>query len=96
MIGLGYDEDAKRAIDIFLDTIQSVPGVESEPMPTIWADSLGNSTLQLSASFWVDQQENNILEVHSDVIKAIKNASDEYGINLPYPIQTVRVDHTND
>lgn len=92
MIGLGYGEDAERAINIFLEKIQSVPGVETDPKPSILADALGDSTLQLSATFWVDQQENNILEVHSNVVKAIKSASDEYGIDLPYPIQTVRLD----
>jgi len=37
MIGLGYDENLDRAILIFLDAINSVPGVESDPAPTIRA-----------------------------------------------------------
>lgn len=91
-IGLDYGEDPERATNIFLEKINAVPGVETEPKPSILAEALGDSTLQLSATFWVDQQEINILEVHSDVVKAIKEASDEFGINLPYPIQTVRLD----
>jgi small-conductance mechanosensitive channel len=92
IIGLGYGEDADRAIGIFLEQIRSVPGVEADPKPLILADDLGDSTLRLSATFWVDQLENNILEVHSNVVKAIKSASDEYGIDLPYSIQTVRLE----
>lgn len=88
-IGLGYEEDADRAIEIFLDTIKSVPGVELEPSPIIQANELGDSVLVLSALFWVDQQENDLLGVNSEVIKAIKVASEIHNINLPYPIQTV-------
>jgi small conductance mechanosensitive channel len=89
MIGLGYEEDADRAMEIFLNTIKSVPGVESEPAPSIRADELGESTLTLSALFWVDQKKSDLFGVHSDVVKAIKKASEEHGINLPYPVQTV-------
>lgn len=88
-IGLGYEEDADRATEIFLDTIKSVPGVELDPSPIIQADELGDSVLVLSALFWVDQQKNDLLGVNSEVIKAIKVASETHNINLPYPIQTV-------
>jgi small conductance mechanosensitive channel len=89
MIGLGYEEDADRAIEIFLDTIKSVPGVETDPAPSIRAEELGESALTISALFWVDQKNSDLLGVHSDVVKAIKKASEEHDINLPYPVQTV-------
>ncbi len=89
MIGLGYEEDADRAMDIFLETIKSVPGVEKDPEPSIRAEELGESALTLSALFWVDQQDTDLFGVHSEVLKAIKKASEEHDINLPYPVQTV-------
>jgi small-conductance mechanosensitive channel len=89
MIGLGYDEDADRAIEIFMEVIKSVPGVEMEPSPTIRAEELGESSLTLSALFWVNQQSSDLLSVHSDVVKAIKKAAEEHQINLPYPVKTV-------
>jgi small conductance mechanosensitive channel len=89
MIGLGYEEDADRAMEIFLDAIKAVPGVVSEPAPTIRAAELGESALTLSALFWIDQQDSDLLGVHSDVVKAIKKASEEHGINLPYPVQKI-------
>lgn len=95
-IGLGYDEDADRAIDIFLETIRSVPGVAVDKGVSIRADGLGDSTLALSAIFWVDQKANQLLDVQSEVVKAIKHASEEHGINLPYPIQTVLLQKSNE
>jgi len=90
-IGLGYEEDVGSAIQIFLDVIKNVPGVEAEPKPTVRAEGLGDSTLILSALYWIDQTKNDYFSVHSDVITAIKEASEKHNINLPYPIQTVRL-----
>jgi len=96
MIGLGYEEDADRAMKIFLDTIRSVPGVESDPGPTIRAEELGDSAMIIRALFWVDQQTNDLLEVHSKVVTAIKVSAEENNINLPYPVQTVLLRNLGD
>lgn len=94
-IGLGYEEDVDRAMDIFLGAIQAVVGVESEPAPMIQAMSLDDSALSLTAFYWVDQKENSPLRVHTEVLKAVNRASHEHHINLPYPIQTVLVQQSN-
>ncbi len=89
IIGLGYEENSRHAIDVFVETIGHVPGVAEEPAPTVRAEELGDSTLTLSALFWVDHHQHNLFEVHSDVVQAIKEAAEKHQINLPYPIQTV-------
>lgn len=96
MIGLGYEEEVERAMKIFFDAIKIIPGVESDPGPTVRAEELGDSVLVLKAQFWVDQQANDFLEVHSDVVTAIKVAAEENNINLPYPVQTVLVRNLQD
>ncbi len=90
-IGLGYEEDVDRAIAVFLEAIRLVEGVEAEPAPMIQVVNLGDSALDMTAFFWVDQKKNSLLKVHSEVIKAINTASHEHNINLPYPTQTVLV-----
>lgn len=89
MIGLGYEQDSKQAITVFLETINSVPGVCSEPIPTVQAKSFGESALMMEALFWVDQRTDDLLGVHSEVVQAIKRAAEENAINLPYPVQTI-------
>lgn len=89
VIGLGYEEDEDQATKIFLDAIRNVPGILKEPEPMVRANALGDSALMLNALFWVDQIENSLANVQSDVVTAIKKASDEHSINLPYPVQTI-------
>jgi small conductance mechanosensitive channel len=90
-IGLGYGEDVDRAVQIFLEAIQSVTGVEAEPTPMIQAMSMGESALSLTAFYWVDQQQNSPLFVHTAVLKAVNSAAQAHHIDLPYPTQTVFV-----
>jgi small-conductance mechanosensitive channel len=92
MIGLGYEEDSDKAIAVFLEAIGEVAGVENNPKPIIRAEELGASTLQLSAYYWVNQEKTNILDVRSEVVKCITRTAQEHRINLPYPIQTIRLE----
>jgi small conductance mechanosensitive channel len=93
VIGLGYEQDVEKAERLFLDAIKSTPEVETDPPPTIRADSLGDSALMLEALYWVDQKEHDFLQVHSKVVKAILHTAEENNINLPYPVQTVLLRH---
>jgi len=90
-IGLGYEEDVDRAIEVFLAAIKAVEGVEAEPEPMIQVMNLGNTALSLTAFYWVDQQQNSPLRVHTAVLKAVNRAAVAHDINLPYPTQTVLV-----
>lgn len=94
-IGLGYDEDVDRAIGIFQDAIKGVAGVEKDPAPSIVVRELGDSALMMDARFWINQRDINFLNVHSDVVTAIKEAAEDNQINLPYPVQTIRLEKMN-
>lgn len=90
-IGLGYSEDIARASQVFLETVISVEGVMKDPPATVFAEQLGDSAVSLAARFWVDQTKFSLLKVHSDVVRAIKETADKEKIDLPYPIQVVRL-----
>lgn len=91
-IGLGYEEDMERAERIFYTAIVGVEGVEVEPAASVLAETLGDSTVSLVARFWVDQRSHDHLVVHSNVVRAIKEAAERENIDLPYPIQTMRIE----
>jgi len=91
-IGLGYDEDVGQATSVFLDAIQSVEGVLDDPAPSLLAEELGDSALTLVARFWVNQETHGLFDVHSEVVRAIKETAEREEIDLPYPVQTVRLE----
>lgn len=93
-IGLGYGQDADHARTVFIETLKSVEGVLVDPEPTVYAEELGDSAMILAARFWIDTKDNNLLQVHSNAVVALNAAAERDGIELPYPIQTVRVAQT--
>lgn len=96
LIGLGYGQDPDRAMQVFLEAIQDVPGVLDTPAPMIHAEELGNSAIRLAARFWLDQRTHSLLDVHSNAVLALNRAAERHSIELPYPIQTVQVQRPGD
>lgn len=95
-VGLGYGQDVDWAMQVFLEAVREVDGVLDEPEPHVLAEGLGDSALTLVVRFWVDQTASSLLGVQSNVVLAINAAAEREGIELPYPIQTVRVERTGE
>jgi small-conductance mechanosensitive channel len=92
-IGLGYGQDVEKAIGTFREAMAKVSGVLQEPAPTVYAEELGDATINLAARYWVDTTTDNLLDVQSNVVIALDRTAGQEGIDLPYPIQTVRVEN---
>ncbi len=88
-IGVGYEVDLEKAQNTILESVKSVEGVLPEPHPMVLAKEFGASEIVLLVYFWIDQTQNSILKIPSDVILAIRDATKRESINIPYPIQTV-------
>ncbi len=95
MIGLGYGQDVNQAMELFLETIRKTEGVLKTPEPEILAQELGDSALTLAARFWVNQRTHHRLKVQSEVVIALNAAAEAANIDLPYPIQTVRLEQAD-
>ena len=89
-LGLGYEEDIAEAQDVFLRAIREVEEALEDPAPAVYCKSLGNSAVEMGVYFWIDQTRSSLLDVTSQGVRALKEAAAREGINLPYPIQTIR------
>jgi len=90
-IGLGYEEDLAQAKEVFLRAITNIEDVLDDPPAAVYCKSLGSSSVEMEAYFWVDQTRSSLLEATSKAVQALKGAAALEGISLPYPIQTVRL-----
>jgi small-conductance mechanosensitive channel len=91
-VGLGYGEDVGQASNTFLTAVRTVDGVLEDPASTIHAIDLGDSALSLDVRFWVNQETHGLRDVHSSVVRTIKEVAEKESLDLPYPIQTVRLE----
>ncbi|GAA0854758.1 mechanosensitive ion channel family protein [Aliiglaciecola litoralis] len=83
-IGIGYGDGIDDACSIILDAVKSVDEIVTEPAPEALPWDLAASWVTIRARWWTDSSRSDVVHVHSKVIKAVKTALDDAGIDMPY------------
>ena len=83
VIGIGYDDDIKKAKTIIETIIGNNPAILKDPEPTIMVLELGESSIDIALRPWVSTGDYWV--VRADLLQSIKETFDENGISIPYP-----------
>ena len=84
IVGIAYKEDIDAAISVIEKAIRkSMPFVLVQPKPEFRIKELGDSSVNIEVLVWHPREDWG--EVHPKVLKVIKNALDEAGIEIPFP-----------
>lgn len=90
-VGVGVNEDLAFLHELGCSTLRAMNGVMEDPGPFMRIVELGDFNVIVQFFGWVDQRSADFLKVNSEAIRLIKAALDKAGIEMPEPIQTVRV-----
>ena len=85
--GVGYGANLADAERIIRDTIMSDPRSHSDPEPFIQVRTLGGSSVDFLVRVWCDRAE--YFGYHTDMTRAVKEALDAGGVDIPFPTQTI-------
>ena len=88
-IGIGYQEDAGQAIRIIRAVIEEEPLALKNPVPSVFVDKLGDSTVELVIRIWAPSKE--WYGLRTSLLQKIKTTLETNGIEIPYPQQVVWV-----
>ena len=83
VVGIGYVDSINEAQEVARKVLADHPAVLDDPEPSVLADSLGPSTVNLRVYFWLNGGEHSWLKVRSSVIRLIKLAFQQHGISMP-------------
>ncbi len=89
VIGIGYDDDIKKAKQILEDLTNSDKRILEDPATTVAVAELGDSSVNLIVRPWVKTDE--YWDVRLDLIENIKLTFDEKSISFPYPQQDIHL-----
>ncbi len=91
-IGIAFAADIKKAKDIAIEVMRNHEKVIKKPKPHVLVSDVGESSVKLSVRFYVDPQDkkSSWIKVKSDLIQQVKEAFDQNGIEIPFPIRTLR------
>jgi small-conductance mechanosensitive channel len=92
-VGVGYDDDLKRARQILLDIARSNPLVLDEPAPFVQVDSLGESSINLK--LFAQAKNADFGDAKSQVTESVRTEIIGNGLNIPYPQRDLHVYHHN-
>ena len=87
MFGVSYGADLKKAETIIRDTIMSDPRSKTDPAPFIQVNNLGDFSVDFLVRVWCDASE--FFQYQADMKRAVKEALDAGGIDIPFPTRTM-------
>jgi len=92
-VGVAYDDDLQLAEDTALHEVGELDHVLSDPAPTLFYTEFGDSSINFDIRFWIHSgnSQGKYLSTRSAAIKSIKQAFDDKGITIPFPITTVQM-----
>ncbi|MGE6480982.1 mechanosensitive ion channel family protein [Psychrobacter namhaensis] len=89
-VGIGYEDDIETAKSKILAALGKAATVSTHQAPSVIATGFGDSSIDLMVRWFIDDgtQAHKVASIH-EVMVQIKNALDEAGINIPFPIRTL-------
>lgn len=90
-IGIHYDSDVRKAIELCVEAARGVPRVLEDPAPRCLLIGFGDSSVELQLRFWIADAQNGVRNVTSEILLRIWDAFKEHGIAIPYPQRDVHV-----
>lgn len=85
--GVGYGANLAEAEKIIRDTIMADPRSHDDPEPFIQVNTLGGSSVDFLVRVWCSQAD--YFTYHADMTRAVKEALDAGGVDIPFPTRTI-------
>jgi small-conductance mechanosensitive channel len=88
-VSVTHDTDLDKATRLLIKVISGVDGVQQDPAPEVHATGLASTAITLSISYWYPSSMTSDSSVTDGVIRAVKSALSEAGIELAVPLLDV-------
>ena len=90
--GVSYRADPHRVIALVVGAIHGIPRVLDHPGPVCLLVGFGDSSVDLQLRFWIQDPQNGVANVTSDVMLRIWDTLKENHIEIPFPQRDVHLD----
>ena len=93
LVGVGYDDDLKKAKDILLQIALDNALVLKQPAPEVQVTRLSESSVDLTLFAWTKTKDFG--DTRSQLTEAVRTQIIGNGLNIPYPQRDLHVYHYN-
>lgn len=89
-VGVAYNSDLDLVSRTVQSALESIPGVVTDdPAPKVVFENFGDSSINLSAYFWIDTEATGYWDAQDQSIKVVKSAFEKAGVEIPFPVRTI-------
>lgn len=89
-LGIGTGEDLSAVRRLGVQTLGNIGAIVAHPEPQATIQSVGDSSVLMEFSAWLDQREVDFLKTRSEAIRQVKCALENAGMDMPEPIYRVQ------
>lgn len=89
LISVAYDSPVDDVIDLLVAACTAQPRVLRDPAPAASLSAFGADGLEFTVSYWIEDPENGLLNLKSDINRTILRSLQARGIEIPFPQRVV-------
>ncbi len=90
-VGVSYDSDLDLVTKLLYKAVEDTPRVLQRPKPRVNLIGFGNSSVDFDLRFWIQDPEEGIANIRSDVYMRIWQLFKEHDIEIPFPQQDLHL-----
>ncbi|MEZ7957952.1 MAG: mechanosensitive ion channel [Rubritalea sp.] len=94
-VGVSYDTDVEKAIKVCEEASTNIPRVLKNPAPRCLLMGFGDSSIDLQVRFWINDANEGVANVRSQVLLEIWKAFRDNGIAIPFPQREITIKHSS-
>lgn len=91
-LGVDPAEDLALALKTGIDAVRRLPFVLDDPPAAAWVEEVGESSVALRFTGWIDQRRTEFSMARGEAIRMAKNALETGGFTLPEPLYRLRLE----
>jgi len=90
-VGISYDSDLNKAIELVIQAANSVDRVLTDPGPKCHLLEFADSSINLEGRVWISDPSNGVTNIRSAILLKIWDLFKENNIVIPYPQQDIHI-----
>lgn len=95
-VQISYSDDPEFAMNLLIEATNEKPRILKKPEPAARLLGFGDNGIDLELRIWIDDPEEGVANVVSDVNLSIWKSFKEHNVSIPFPQRDVRIVAEND
>jgi small-conductance mechanosensitive channel len=87
--GVAYSEDVEQAVQVIQAAIENCDSVKKDEEIQVFPQAFGSSSIDIEVAWWTDPRPLDIRRSRGEVVKTVKCALEDAGIEIPFPYRTL-------